>query len=49
MFNCELFDNVIDLIEESILFNNDCRIEMNDEAFWEPIGNGTEVGLIKFL
>ena len=22
---------------------------MNDEAFWEPIGNGTEVGLIKFL
>jgi magnesium-transporting ATPase (P-type) len=49
LFNCELFDHVIDLIEESILYNNDCRIEMNDEAFWEPIGNGTEVGLIKFL
>jgi len=49
LFNCELFDHVIDLIQESILYNNDCRIEMNDEAFWEPIGNGTEVGLIKFL
>ena len=22
---------------------------MNDEAFYEPVGNGTEVGLIKFL
>jgi hypothetical protein len=22
---------------------------MNDDAFYEPVGNGTEVGLIKFL
>lgn len=49
LFNCELFDHVINLVEESILFNNDARIEMNDKAFYEPVGNGTEVGLIKFL
>lgn len=49
LFNCELFDHVIDLISESILFNNDARIEMSDKAFYEAVGNGTEVGLIKFL
>ncbi len=49
LFNCELFDHVIDLIQESILYNNDARIEMNDQAFYEAVGNGTEVGLIKFL
>jgi Ca2+ transporting ATPase len=49
LFNCELFDKVIDLIQESILYNSDARIEMNDEAYYEPVGNGTEVGLIKFL
>lgn len=49
LFNCELFPEVINIIKESILFNNESRIEMNDKAFYEPIGNGTEVGLIKFL
>ena len=24
-------------------------MEINDEAFYEPKGNGTEVGLLKFL
>jgi P-type Ca2+ transporter type 2B len=49
LFNCELFDHVIDLINESILFNNDSRIEMDDKGYYVPVGNGTEVGLIKFL
>jgi P-type Ca2+ transporter type 2C len=49
LFNCELFDKVINLIEESILYNCDARIEMDDKGYYEPIGNGTEVGLIKFL
>jgi hypothetical protein len=34
---------------ESILFNNDARIEMDDNAFYVPIGRGTDVGMIKFL
>lgn len=49
LFHCELFDRVIEIIQESILFNCDSRIEMSDNAYYEPVGNGTEVGLIKFL
>lgn len=49
LFNCELFDKVINLIQESILYNCDARIEMDDKGYYEPIGNGTEVGLINFL
>lgn len=49
LFNCELFDNMIQLLIESILFNSDARIEMDDKAFYVPVGNGTDVGIIKFL
>jgi len=49
LFNCELDDNMIELIKESILFNCEARIEMDDKAMYVPVGNGTEVGLIKFL
>ena len=49
LFNCELFDNMIQLLIESILFNSDARIEMDDKAFYVPVGNGTDVGMIKFL
>ena len=40
---------MIDLIQESILYNCDARIEMDDQAYYVPVGNGTEVGLLKFL
>lgn len=49
LFNCELFPHVIDLIQESILYNCEARIEMDDKAFYVPVGNGTETGFIKFL
>jgi len=49
LFNCELFDDLIELIKESILFNCEARIEMDDKAYYVPVGNATEVGLIKFL
>ena len=49
LFNCELSDFMIENIKEGILFNCDARIEMNDQAQYCPVGNGTEVGLIKFL
>jgi magnesium-transporting ATPase (P-type) len=49
LFNCELFDHVIQLIQESILYNCDARIEMDDKAFYVPVGNGTETGFIRFL
>jgi magnesium-transporting ATPase (P-type) len=50
LYNCELFENFIDIMIESILFNCEAsRIEMTEEGFWTPVGNGTEVGLIKML
>ena len=49
LFNCELADSTIQLIQESILYNSESRIEMDDRAYYVPVGNGTEVGLIKFL
>jgi hypothetical protein len=49
LFNCELFDDLIELVKESILYNSEARIEMDKKAYYVPVGNATEVGLIKFL
>ena len=49
LFNCELKQSTLELIKESILFNTETRIEMDDNALYRPVGNGTEVGLVKFL
>lgn len=39
----------IDLVKDSIVMNTDARIEMGDEATYEPVGQGTEVAMLKFL
>jgi len=44
-----LFPDVIELIKESIMYNTDARIEMDDKAYYVAVGQGTEVGLINFL
>jgi P-type Ca2+ transporter type 2C len=49
LFNCELFDEVIELIKESVLYNCEARIEMDDGAMYVPVGSGTETGFIQFL
>ena len=49
LFNCELSQSTIGLIKEGILFNTETRIEMDENALYRPVGNGTEVGLVKFL
>ena len=36
-------------MEDSIFFNTDARMEINDESCYEPIGNNTDVALLKFL
>ena len=30
LFNCELFENIIEIIKESIIYNCDARIEIDD-------------------
>jgi len=48
LLHCELSQNTVELIKESILYNCEARIEM-DATSYVPVGNGTEVALLKFL
>ena len=48
ILNCELSHSSIERIKESILYNCDSRVEMDFKNF-VPVGNETEVGLLKFL
>ncbi len=47
--NCDLFDHVIEVVKECILWNCEAHVEIDQEAFYKPVGNGTECGLITFL
>lgn len=48
LLHCELSEITVELIKESILFNCTARIEMDSTTFI-PVGNATEVGLLRFL
>lgn len=49
LVNCSISAEVLELVKESIIYNNQCHIEMNENAFYIPVGNGTEVSLLKWL
>lgn len=46
--NCELSPDAIEIVKDSILYNCSAQIEMKDTSY-VPSGNGTEVGLLRFL
>jgi magnesium-transporting ATPase (P-type) len=48
IFNCELNDSTIKLVQEGIMYNNSAYVEMGDTKY-VPVGDGTEVGFLKFL
>jgi len=47
--NCDYDQNTMDKIIESICFNSSAYIEMTKNSFYVPVGQGTEVSLIKWL
>jgi magnesium-transporting ATPase (P-type) len=47
-FHCELTQETIELVKDSILYNCSATVEMGETTF-APAGNGTEVGLLSFL
>jgi len=49
LLNCNLDATIIDKIKESIVYNSNSYIEMDENSFYVPVGNGTEVSLIKWL
>ena len=48
LMNCELSLESINRIKDSILYNCEARVEM-DSTNYVPVGDGTEVALLKFL
>jgi hypothetical protein len=49
LLNCKLTDSTINLIATGIVYNSNVHIEMTDKATYEPVGNGTETSLFKWL
>jgi magnesium-transporting ATPase (P-type) len=49
LLNCDMFDEVIGMVKESMIYNCEARVEMDDKAFYVPVGNPTEVAFLKFL
>ena len=47
--NCDLDQSIIEKIVESVVFNSSAYIQMSKNSFYVPVGNGTEVSLIKWL
>lgn len=39
----------VDAIRDCVIYNCESRIEMSEDAKYIPVGNGTEVGMLKFL
>lgn len=44
-----LDENAVAIIEDCIILNCDSRVEMSIDAKYTPEGNGTEVGMLRFL
>lgn len=44
-----LNETVVNLIRDCIIYNCESRVEMSDDAKYVPTGNGTEVGMLRFL
>lgn len=49
LLHCNISEEVEQLIIESVVYNNQAHIEMTENAFYVPVGNGTEVSLLKWL
>ena len=47
--NIGLPSTVVELIKDCIILNCDSRIEMSADGRYIPVGNGIEVGMLKFL
>ena len=49
LYNVKIPNHALDLIEDSIIYNTEARMEINDQSCYEPLGNNTDVSLLKFL
>lgn len=49
LLNSGLDSSVIEIVQDCIILNCDSRVEMSLDAKYTPEGNGTEVGMLRFL
>jgi len=49
LMNCKMTDSTINLIATGIIYNSNVHIEMTAESTYEPVGNGTETSLFRWL
>jgi magnesium-transporting ATPase (P-type) len=49
LHHCKMTDKTIDLIATGIIYNSNVHIEMTPDALYEPVGNGTETALFRWL
>ena len=49
IYNCHIQNSILSQLFESIVYNNSAYIEMTENSFYVPVGNGTEVSLLKWL
>lgn len=47
--NCNFNDTTRANLIENILYNTEAHIEINENAFYIPVGNGTECSMIRWL
>lgn len=47
--HCDYEKDFVDLIKDAIVYNCESRVEVNDESKYEPIGNGTECGMLRLI
>ena len=47
--HCVFDKDTVEMLKESILWNTEAHIEINENSFYTPVGNGTECSLITWL
>lgn len=47
--HCVFDKDTVEMLKESILWNTEAHIEINENSFYQPVGNGTECSLISWL
>jgi P-type E1-E2 ATPase len=49
LIRSDISEEVTNRLHEFIVYNSESKVEMSDDAKYVPTGNGTEVGLLRFL
>lgn len=49
IMHCEMKDETLLLLRESMLYNTSCHMEINENSFYVPKGNDTECAFLRWL